>query len=285
MTTVLEVPLHTFEETGEGCEAHADPNCLCDVVISQPVAVKFGFTDVLFGTQAALMAGPVDTPHAVVDWAARAMSWYDRARDVRDAVVWPTTPIARLKHPEAVRKARDAYFNYVLDRRSKGALSKRGELHEQRRMAACALSSWGMPRLQVCEMTYLEAEYVENLYLMAARDEWKGTGRMCDLPAIVDDFVDGMLRKDICAKHRVSTPYLNWALSACNAERAVVAAIGLPPKEDLTGLSRNERAIWKLMKREGATVTEVASAMDMHRKWVANMWGTAQAKMEAKNAV
>jgi hypothetical protein len=34
------VKSYRFEETGVGCKAHDDPECLCDVVISEPVEVK-----------------------------------------------------------------------------------------------------------------------------------------------------------------------------------------------------------------------------------------------------
>jgi len=36
----MTVDSYRFEETGVGCEAHDDPTCLCDVVITKPVEVK-----------------------------------------------------------------------------------------------------------------------------------------------------------------------------------------------------------------------------------------------------
>lgn len=34
------IQAYKFEETGVGCEAHGDPTCLCDVIITKPVEVK-----------------------------------------------------------------------------------------------------------------------------------------------------------------------------------------------------------------------------------------------------
>lgn len=75
------LPRYTFTETGVGCEAHSDPNCLCDVNIDNPMAaeaVTILFSDI---AKQALGAATVSSAN-IYDWAELVLGLHDKYREL-----------------------------------------------------------------------------------------------------------------------------------------------------------------------------------------------------------
>jgi hypothetical protein len=278
--TVTPVPLYEFTEPSVGCAAHSDPTCLCDVVIDRRVAVRYRPSQVLFGDFAARLTGEPQSPEDVAPWAARVLSWYDFARSVRDGVSqWPTTPLTELSNVAALKEARSRHVEHVRARITPKVP------HKERRVAACALASWGLPLAEVCEASFLSHDYVASLYRSALRKEWTGPCGLYDFPAIVDDYISGVPRSEIYRKHDIGRSFLAYLTSTCGAKRAAIPAMLATSDaviEDLKGLSHNQRRIWRLMKKPNMTLQRVSEELGLHYTWVAQMWEDAQIKMSAK---
>lgn len=60
------------ETTGVGCAEHNDPECLCDVIVSDPVPIRFNTSEVMFGSSAHAAGGD-----DLYDWACLTLGAYD----------------------------------------------------------------------------------------------------------------------------------------------------------------------------------------------------------------
>lgn len=69
------IPRYVFVETGVGCHAHSDPDCLCDVVVGTPAPVAA--TDISFGRLAEQVMGTSVNAKNITEFASLVFGMCD----------------------------------------------------------------------------------------------------------------------------------------------------------------------------------------------------------------
>lgn len=113
------LPRYRFTQTGVGCKAHDDPACLCDVVITAPVADD-AFTVSFSGLAKQAMGATRVSEGNFYEWASLVLGMHDAERNLPpdESATKPTahkgTVTAWSLLPADVRERMvDGYYNKV----------------------------------------------------------------------------------------------------------------------------------------------------------------------------
>jgi len=113
-----------FEPSGVGCLEHADPECLCDVLIQQVLSVDYG-SNVLFGALALQMIGSEFLEVSnIYRWAAVMLGMYDQVREVPVSTARGSGSTVRVGSSTVIRRQNGITPWMSLDKDVRSALNE-----------------------------------------------------------------------------------------------------------------------------------------------------------------